>query len=60
MDDRTLTVECNGCLGVTGQAVLPLSRGRRIVSHLLDVNAVDRFCACHPPLTGASLAPPTA
>ncbi|MDH6520325.1 hypothetical protein M2163_002693 [Streptomyces sp. SAI-135] len=44
VDDWTLMVEFNGCLGVTDQAMLPLSRGRRIVSHFLNVNAVDRFC----------------
>ncbi len=42
--DWTLMVECNGYLGVTDEAMLPLSRGRRIVSHFLNVNAVDRFC----------------
>ncbi|WP_143663560.1 DUF6461 domain-containing protein [Streptomyces sp. NRRL B-24085] len=44
VDGWTLTVEFNGCLGVTDQVMLLLSRGRRIVSHFLDVNAVDRFC----------------
>ncbi|MFJ4203192.1 DUF6461 domain-containing protein [Streptomyces sviceus] len=40
----TLMVEFNGYLGVTDQAMLPVSRGRRVVSHFLNVNAVDRFC----------------
>lgn len=42
--DWTLMVEFNGYLGVTDEAMLPLSRGRRVVSHFLNVNAVDRFC----------------
>lgn len=40
----TLMVEFNGYLGITDQAMLPLSRDRRVVSHFLNVNAVDRFC----------------
>ncbi|MEU9168314.1 DUF6461 domain-containing protein [Streptomyces sp. NPDC048420] len=40
----TLMVEFNGYLGVTDAAMLPVSRGRRVVSHFLNVNAVDRFC----------------
>ncbi|WP_284438009.1 DUF6461 domain-containing protein [Streptomyces sp. TUS-ST3] len=44
LDGWTLMVEYNGYLGVTEEAMLPLSRGRRVVSHFLNVNAVDRFC----------------
>lgn len=42
--DWTLMVEYNGFLGVTHEAMLPVSRGRRVVSHFLNVNAVDHFC----------------
>ncbi|MFC8429141.1 DUF6461 domain-containing protein [Streptomyces sp. NPDC057253] len=42
--DWTLMVQFNGYLGITDTAMLPLSRGRRVVSHFLNVNAVDRFC----------------
>ncbi|MET7734249.1 DUF6461 domain-containing protein [Streptomyces sp. NPDC005402] len=42
--DWTLMVEFNGYLGITDKAMLPVSRGRRVVSHFLNVNAVDRFC----------------
>jgi hypothetical protein len=40
----TLMVEYNGHLGVTNAAMLPLSRGRTVVSHFRNVNAVDDFC----------------
>ncbi|MDI5911106.1 MULTISPECIES: DUF6461 domain-containing protein [Streptomyces] len=40
----TLMVEFNGYLGITDKAMLPVSRGRTVVSHFLNVNAVDRFC----------------
>ncbi len=42
--DWALGVEINGYLGVTPEAVAPLSAGTRIVSHYRNVNAVDRFC----------------
>ncbi|KUL20760.1 DUF6461 domain-containing protein [Streptomyces regalis] len=42
--DWSLMVEFNGYLGVTNEAMLPLSRGRTVVSHFLNVNAVDHFC----------------
>jgi hypothetical protein len=41
--DWSLMVEHNGYLGVTGAAMLPVSRGRTVVSHFRNVNAVDRF-----------------
>jgi hypothetical protein len=42
--DWSLMVEVNGYLGVTDEAMLPVSRGRRVVSHFRNVNAVDHFC----------------
>lgn len=42
--DWSLMVEFNGYLGVTNEAMIPLSRGRSVVSHFLNVNAVDHFC----------------
>ncbi|MET9973267.1 DUF6461 domain-containing protein, partial [Streptomyces sp. NPDC006356] len=39
----SLMVEVNGFLGVTPAAMLPVSRGRRAVSHYRNVNAVDHF-----------------
>ncbi len=44
LDGWTLMVEFNGYLGITDEAMLPVSRGRRVVSQFLNVNAVDRFC----------------
>ncbi|MEU1618459.1 DUF6461 domain-containing protein [Streptomyces sp. NPDC005722] len=44
LGDWSLMVECNGYLGVTDEAMLPLSRGRTVVSHFRNVNAVDHFC----------------
>jgi hypothetical protein len=44
VDDWSLMVEFNGYLGVTDEAMLPVSRGRRVVSHFRNVNAVDHFC----------------
>ncbi|WP_405838272.1 DUF6461 domain-containing protein [Streptomyces sp. NBC_01518] len=41
--DWSLMVEHNGYLGVTSAAMLPVSRGRTVVSHFRNVNAVDRF-----------------
>ena len=43
-DDWTLMVEENGYLGVTDDTMLTASRGRTVVSHFRNVNAVDRFC----------------
>ncbi|MFF7563535.1 DUF6461 domain-containing protein [Streptomyces pseudovenezuelae] len=43
VDGWALMVEFNGYLGVTDELMRPLSRGRRVVSHFLNVNAVDRF-----------------
>lgn len=43
VDGWSLMVEYNGYLGVTDKAMLPVSRGRSVVSHFLNVNAVDRF-----------------
>ena len=42
--DWSLMVEFNGYLGVMNGAMIPLSRGRTVVSHFLNVNAVDDFC----------------
>lgn len=44
LGDWSLMVEYNGYLGVTDEAMLPVSRGRTVVSHFRNVNAVDRFC----------------
>ncbi|MDO0916281.1 DUF6461 domain-containing protein [Streptomyces sp. DT2A-34] len=41
--DWSLMVEFNGFLGITTEVALPLSRGRRVVSHFRNVNAVDHF-----------------
>jgi hypothetical protein len=41
--DWSLMVEHNGYLGVTSTAMLPVSRGRTVVSHFRNVNAVDHF-----------------
>ena len=43
LGDWSLMVEHNGYLGVTSAAMLPVSRGRTVVSHFRNVNAVDRF-----------------
>ncbi|MEU6144862.1 DUF6461 domain-containing protein [Streptomyces sp. NPDC047081] len=40
----SLMAEFNGYLGVTNAVMLPVSRGRTVVSHFLNVNAVDHFC----------------
>ncbi|MFD0852608.1 DUF6461 domain-containing protein, partial [Actinomadura adrarensis] len=42
--DWALAVEANGYLGVTEDAIVPLSAGTRLVSHFCNVNALDRFC----------------
>jgi hypothetical protein len=42
--DWALAVEANGHLGVTEDAIVPLSAGTRLVSHFCNVNAVDRLC----------------
>jgi hypothetical protein len=41
--DWSLMVEYNGYLGIRDKAMLPVSRGRRVVSHFRNVNAVDHF-----------------
>ncbi len=41
--DWSLMVEYNGYLGVTEEAMAPVSRGRTVVSHFRNVNAVDHF-----------------
>ncbi|MET7570508.1 DUF6461 domain-containing protein [Streptomyces sp. NPDC005492] len=41
--DWPLMVEYNGYLGVTDAAMLPISRGRTVVSHFRNINAVDHF-----------------
>ena len=41
--DWALGVEINGYLGVTPEAIVPLSAGTRVVSHYRNVNAVQRF-----------------
>ncbi|XVQ13211.1 DUF6461 domain-containing protein [Spirillospora sp. CA-255316] len=38
-----LAVEPNGSLGVTEEAIVPLSAGTRLVSHFCDVNGHDQF-----------------
>lgn len=40
----SLMIEYNGYLGVTDEAMLAVSRGRTVVSHFCNVNAVDHFC----------------
>ncbi|WP_329034271.1 DUF6461 domain-containing protein [Streptomyces sp. NBC_00178] len=42
--DWSLMVEYNGFVGVTDALMLPISRGREVVSHFRNVNAVDHFC----------------
>ncbi|MDC0767733.1 DUF6461 domain-containing protein [Streptomyces sp. HD] len=41
--DWSLMVEFNGYLGITPEAMLPVSRERRVVSHYRNINAVDHF-----------------
>ncbi|MEU2611360.1 DUF6461 domain-containing protein [Micromonospora sp. NPDC007271] len=41
--DWTLAVEPNGYLGTLDEAIVPLSKGTRLVSHFRNVNAVDHF-----------------
>ncbi|MEV6512013.1 DUF6461 domain-containing protein [Streptomyces sp. NPDC051642] len=41
--DWSLMVEHSGYLGITSAAMLPVSRGRTVVSHFRNVNAVDHF-----------------
>jgi hypothetical protein len=41
--DWSLMVEVNGYLGVTSSALRPLSRGRTIVAHHRNIDAVDHF-----------------
>nr|WP_316755045.1 DUF6461 domain-containing protein [Streptomyces sp. NEAU-HV9] len=41
--DRSLMVEYNGCAGITDELVLPVSRGRTVVSHFRNIDAVDHF-----------------
>ncbi|MEW1831878.1 DUF6461 domain-containing protein [Streptomyces sp. NPDC088196] len=41
--DWSLMVEHNGYIGVTDAAMLPVSRGRTVVSHFRNINAVDHF-----------------
>ncbi|MFI2201225.1 DUF6461 domain-containing protein [Streptomyces sp. NPDC020192] len=41
--DWTLMVEYNGYVGTRDEVIRPLSRGRTVVSHFRNVNAVDRF-----------------
>jgi hypothetical protein len=41
--DWSLMAEYNGYVGVRPAAMLPVSRGRRVVSHFRNVNAVDHF-----------------
>ncbi|WP_369168047.1 DUF6461 domain-containing protein [Streptomyces sp. R28] len=43
VDDWSLMVEFNGYLGIRAKAMLPVSRGRTVVSHFRNVNAVDHF-----------------
>lgn len=44
LDGWVLLVEWNGFLGVTADAIRPLSAGTRVVSHYKNVDAEDRFC----------------
>ncbi|MFF4016864.1 DUF6461 domain-containing protein [Streptomyces sp. NPDC001843] len=39
----SLMVEYNGYVGVSREVMLPVSRGRTVVSHFRNVNAVDHF-----------------
>jgi hypothetical protein len=41
--DWSLMVEYNGFLGVGIETMLPVSRGRTVVSHYRNINAVDHF-----------------
>lgn len=44
LGDWSVMVEHNGFLGATDEAVLPLSRGRTVVSHHRNANGLHRFC----------------
>jgi hypothetical protein len=39
----SMCLEVNGFIGVTEALIIPVSRGRRLVSHYRNVDAVDRF-----------------
>ncbi|MET7483718.1 DUF6461 domain-containing protein [Streptomyces sp. NPDC005538] len=39
----SLMVEHNGYVGITAETMLPVSRGRTVVSHFRNINAVDHF-----------------
>ncbi|MEV0246089.1 DUF6461 domain-containing protein [Nocardia sp. NPDC050712] len=41
--DWSVMLEFNGYLGSTSEVILPLSRGRTVVSHFRNINAVDHF-----------------
>ncbi|MEU1214137.1 DUF6461 domain-containing protein [Streptomyces sp. NPDC005790] len=41
--DWSLMVEYNGYLGIGVETMLPVSRGRTVVSHYRNINAVDHF-----------------
>ncbi|WP_329212647.1 DUF6461 domain-containing protein [Streptomyces sp. NBC_00683] len=41
--DWSLMVEYNGFLGIDIETMLPVSRGRTMVSHYRNINAVDHF-----------------
>ncbi|MFJ4787973.1 DUF6461 domain-containing protein [Streptomyces sp. NPDC088794] len=41
--DWSLMIEHNGYLGVRPEVMRPISRGRTVVSHYCNVNAVDHF-----------------
>ncbi|WP_052424881.1 DUF6461 domain-containing protein [Streptomyces fulvoviolaceus] len=43
LDGWALMVEYNGYLGTLDEIMLPLSRGRTVVSHFRNINAVDHF-----------------
>ncbi|WP_225837457.1 DUF6461 domain-containing protein [Streptomyces sp. NK08204] len=43
LGDWTLMVEYNGFVGTLADVMLPVSRGRTVVSHFRNVNAVDHF-----------------
>jgi hypothetical protein len=43
VDDWSVMVEVNGYLGVTSSALRPVSRGRTVVAHHRNINALDHF-----------------
>ncbi|MDN3022290.1 DUF6461 domain-containing protein [Streptomyces sp. S.PB5] len=43
LDGWAVMVEIHGCVGVTSSVMGPVSKGRTVVSHCRNINAVDHF-----------------